>query len=395
MARIQVRARAVEMLGRQQIAGIPTAIHELFKNAHDAYAQRVEVDYYRSNALLILRDNGFGMTREDFEGHWLTLGTESKLGANKVQAEWLGEFAHRPRHVLGEKGIGRLAIAAIGPQVLVMTRAIREDGLHDLVISLIHWGLFELPGVDLSDIQIPVRTVSEGAFPDEKLVVELADEIRENLHGLGAKVAVDAADGILRDLERVTIDPMEFDRFLDEPSLRGDGYGTHFYILPVDPILDSDIDVSEEDIASPLLRNLLGFSSSTFTEFETVPINTRFRDHRRDGTVEELIGESAFFTADEFDSADHHFNGRFDEFGQFSGTVSVYGGEPVPHRISWKGDGRETACGPFSIKFAYVQGWQHESRIPPEEFNLITKKLDRIGGLYIRSEEHTSELQSH
>ena len=34
----RTRARTVDMLGRQQIAGIPTAISELFKNAHDAYA---------------------------------------------------------------------------------------------------------------------------------------------------------------------------------------------------------------------------------------------------------------------------------------------------------------------------------------------------------------------
>ena len=46
------------MLGRQQIAGIPTAISELFKNAHDAYADRVEVDYYRREGLFVLRDNG-------------------------------------------------------------------------------------------------------------------------------------------------------------------------------------------------------------------------------------------------------------------------------------------------------------------------------------------------
>ncbi len=31
-------ARALDMLGRQQIAGRPTAISELSKNAHDAYA---------------------------------------------------------------------------------------------------------------------------------------------------------------------------------------------------------------------------------------------------------------------------------------------------------------------------------------------------------------------
>ncbi len=78
---MQVRARAVDMLGRQQVAGIPTAIHELFKNAHDAYAARVEADYFRVNKLLIIRDNGFGMTKADFESRWLTLGTESKLDA--------------------------------------------------------------------------------------------------------------------------------------------------------------------------------------------------------------------------------------------------------------------------------------------------------------------------
>ncbi len=54
MVKLTVRARAVDMLGRQQIAGIPTAIHELFKNAHDAYAERAEIDYFRSNRLLIL-----------------------------------------------------------------------------------------------------------------------------------------------------------------------------------------------------------------------------------------------------------------------------------------------------------------------------------------------------
>ncbi|MBE9553380.1 MAG: ATP-binding protein, partial [Proteobacteria bacterium] len=78
MAKIRVRARAVDMLGRQQIAGIPTAIHELFKNAHDAYATRVDVDFFREDGLLILRDDGYGMTREEFEDRWLTLGTESK-----------------------------------------------------------------------------------------------------------------------------------------------------------------------------------------------------------------------------------------------------------------------------------------------------------------------------
>ncbi|NHZ71935.1 MAG: hypothetical protein GWP17_02475, partial [Aquificales bacterium] len=83
MAKFKTRARTVDMLGRQQIAGIPNAISELFKNAHDAYADHVEIDYFRSDGLFILRDDGLGMTKKDFEERWLTLGTESKLAGQK------------------------------------------------------------------------------------------------------------------------------------------------------------------------------------------------------------------------------------------------------------------------------------------------------------------------
>ena len=126
MAKFKTRARAVDMLGRQQIAGIPTAISELFKNAHDAYADRAEVDYYRNDRLFVLRDDGVGMTREDFEQRWLTLGTESKVAAQTALGPPPTDPKKPPRAVLGEKGIGRLAIAAIGPQVLILSRAERD-----------------------------------------------------------------------------------------------------------------------------------------------------------------------------------------------------------------------------------------------------------------------------
>lgn len=74
MAKFRASARTVDMLGQQQIAGVPTAISELFKNAHDAYAMSVEVDYFRSDGLFVLRDDGIGMTVDDFETRWLVLG---------------------------------------------------------------------------------------------------------------------------------------------------------------------------------------------------------------------------------------------------------------------------------------------------------------------------------
>src|SRR6185436_5692932 len=165
MAKIRTRARAVDMLGRQQIAGIQNAISELFKNAHDAYATLARIDYFEAQKLLIVRDNGIGMTRKDFLDKWLVLGTESKFGE-------AGQNQYRPdevevRPITGEKGIGRLAIALLGRMVLVLSRARREDGLQNLVMGLVHWGLFELPGVNLDEIDIPVESLSGGNLPSE------------------------------------------------------------------------------------------------------------------------------------------------------------------------------------------------------------------------------------
>ena len=79
MAKFRTKARAVDMLGRQQIADASTAISELFKNAHDAYADHVEADFFCTDSLLVIRDDGIGMTLEEFETNWLVLGTDSKM----------------------------------------------------------------------------------------------------------------------------------------------------------------------------------------------------------------------------------------------------------------------------------------------------------------------------
>jgi hypothetical protein len=206
------------MLGRQPIAGIPTALHELFKNAHDAYAEHVEVDFFRRDQLLIIRDDGYGMTRLDFEGRWLTLGTESKIGTDQPDRD-VG-FVGRPqmprRPIMGEKGIGRLAIAAIGPQVLVMTRATRIEGLRPLVASFIHWGLFEVPGIDLNQIHIAVEEVPQGTLPDSSIVRRLVDRVRENIRSLGDNIPEQFREQLLADLELANLNPAEIDTVLPE-----------------------------------------------------------------------------------------------------------------------------------------------------------------------------------
>lgn len=390
MARFRARARTVDMLGRQQIAGAATAISELFKNAHDAYATRVEVDYYRPENLFLLRDDGIGMTLDEFEDRWLTLGTESKVG---------GEIPYRPpgaddRPVMGEKGIGRLAIARIGPQVLVMTRAKRGDTLNDLVVGLVNWELFELPGINLDEIEIPVETCANGTLPDSALVNRLVDHIRSVTLALKPRISQQRLDRINDNLSEFVADPQRIDGFFSrgeavEPgqvplSLRGEGCGTHFLIQPADSFLGEEIDRDQRADAEPTFAKfLVGFANTMVPDSPPPRVCTRFRDWTFPETASELIGGGAFLTPEDFKNADHHFSGRFDEFGQFEGAVRVYNEPPVRHVIPWAGTGRPSLCGPFTIDLAYLQGEARSSRMAPDDYTILYRKLNRFGGLYV------------
>ena len=388
MAKFKTRARAIDMLGRQQIAGIPTAISEIFKNAHDAYAISVEADYFRAEDLFVIRDDGIGMTEDEFLNRWLAIGTESKLGAGIGLSPPPKPSGQAERPILGEKGIGRLAIAAIGPQVLILTRAKRAGKQHDIITSFINWGIFESPGVNLDEIDIPVIPYTGGELPSREDVLSLVDLFRDNVKNLGDRILPELANRINEQLNRFDVDPRTLDAYLSQiskPTLTGKGQGTHFLILPTDESLAADIEGERDDDSSapPLIKTLIGFSN-TMSSDQTPRIKTSFRDHTTPETFNDLISPTEFFTPTEFETGDHHFKGEFDGYGQFSGQVTIYKNEPIAHTVPWTGSkGAPTECGPFKLNLAYVQGQQQESLLPREDYVLITRKLSKIGGLYI------------
>ena len=384
MITFKTRARTLDMLGRQQIAGIPTAISELFKNAHDAYARRVEIDYYRTDGLFVLRDDGMGMTREEFIERWLTVGTESKLDSGGMRP-MPHDADQRLRPMLGEKGIGRLAIATIGPQVLVLTRARREGILSDLTVAFVNWSLYECPGVDIDDIRIPVRTFVGGELPSGEDIYDMVLEFGENNERLRDTIGEEFYLRIADELGQFNVDPINIDSYLGDPSLVGTGGGTHFIILPSSDLLPMDIDGEREtDTATPLTKALLGFTNTMTPGRSPSVISAAFRDHKTDEVADDLIGEGSFFTPDEFRNADHQIEGSFDQYGQFAGAVSIYGESIENHVIPWTGAaGNMTTCGPFSICFAAIEGDNKHSTLLPQEHLMMTQKMIKIGGLYI------------
>jgi signal transduction histidine kinase len=392
MAKFKTRARAVDMLGRQQIAGVPSAISELFKNAHDAYADHVEVDYFRSDGLFILRDDGLGMTKNDFEERWLTIGTESKFISKKGIQPPPIDPNKTLRPIAGEKGIGRLAIAVIGPQVLVLTRAKLVDEIHELVASFIHWGLFEAPGINLEQIEIPIQTFTGSKIPDNNDIQKLVNVVRQNVLDLKKNgfLEKEFASKIILDLEKFDLNPAEISNDLGAPSLLGERSGTHFYILPATEnlTLDLETDLGEKEI-SRVRKLLLGFTNTMMPSKDHQPsLTTAFRYWPTNQQSKSIIDNDEFFTPTDFEKVDHYIDGQFDKLGQFKGTISIYGKKKIPYIIPWQKDVNiPITCGPFNISFGYVQGRASESKLPAQIHTEITQKLNRIGGLYIYKDD--------
>jgi|CXWL01.1.fsa_nt_gi signal transduction histidine kinase len=376
------------MLGRQQIAGIQNAVSELYKNAHDAYATLARADYFEGQKLLVVRDNGVGMTRKDFEDKWLVLGTESKFG-DGVGKQYRPE-GMEVRPITGEKGIGRLAIALLGRMVLVLSRARREDGLKDLVMGLVHWGIFELPGLNLDEIEIPVKTIPGGRLPSEEECATLATALRDCVERLDKNHSELDFSKIQQDIKAFRPDPADLAAVLEphddgKLSLSGDGTGTHFIIAPAASILDLDISAEDRLQDYGFRKSLLGFYNQVFLARPPATISTSFRVWKPGSAVgEERLDPQLFFTADEVPNVDHYLSGNVDDFGQFSGILRVYEKTYEGLDIAWKESlGRRTECGPFRVEFGYIMGNKSESSLAPDQFDEISSKVERLGGMYI------------
>ncbi len=387
MALFKTRARALDLLGRQQIAGIPTAINELIKNAHDAYADKFDIDFLRKDNLLILRDDGLGMTREEFDTRWLTIGTESKFANNKTLLP-PKDPNKSLRPVMGEKGIGRLAIASIGKQVLIITKAKLREENSKIVAVFINWELFELPGINLEDIVIPVNEFDE--IPDEKEFSNLKDEVLASLDELIIKDVITSNDynRIANSINNFKINPRELNKTLvGDFELSENKGGTFFYINPVSETLVFDIEGDKENKeATKIEKMLIGFHNTMTPNHPKPEIDISFRDYRgNDNTYYNIIDKEQFFTPQEFEIADHHFQGTFDRFGQFKGDISIYGEKKYEdHIVNWNGNNfKETDCGSFKINFVYIQGDLKSSKVDQQNWAILSNKTNKFGALYI------------
>jgi signal transduction histidine kinase len=163
----RVDVNTFRLLGRELITDRITAIFELVKNCYDANASRVEIKITNASlsadGLLIIKDNGGGMTFSDIEDKWMVVGTNSKRA---------NQYSGPPynRKLVGEKGVGRFAVEKLGSKLLLRSK---KKGDDQAICVEINWADYE----DISTIQDSQKHISETVVAQDEIVQQLEEKL--------------------------------------------------------------------------------------------------------------------------------------------------------------------------------------------------------------------------
>ena len=94
------------------------------------------LDAYHAQNWIEVRDSGHGMSEQELEDVFLTIGTRSRRG-EKVDEH--GEFVDPGRTILGDKGVGRLSAMRLGDHMMVTTS--RSGESYENVLE-VDWNRF-------------------------------------------------------------------------------------------------------------------------------------------------------------------------------------------------------------------------------------------------------------
>ncbi len=109
----------LDHLGRNLYRSFITVIGEAISNSWDAGAENVWITINREENYFVIRDDGIGMSKEDFQEKFLNIGYSKRKDSNIQQL--------KGRHFIGGKGIGKLALLSCAKKISIITKTSETD----------------------------------------------------------------------------------------------------------------------------------------------------------------------------------------------------------------------------------------------------------------------------
>ena len=381
MGAFKTKARAVELLGKKQIRDSVTALAEIMKNAYDADAESLRVEFLTKGTetpCIVICDTGVGMNQGDLEDKWLVLGTPSKLENQRKKTPG-------GRALMGEKGIGRLAISRLGQQMWMFTK--KRD--TDWNILYINWNIFENPALYIEDIEIPVLyNVKWHEVP----------KVMEELERIQLNNLKDDSWNILKNVKKRQIITEQIKNSKPDRDLVDDfcgiiednniRQGTVIFSLNLNDdwerYLDADATLDDDMLAVRNYNRLNSFMTN-FGVDEPGFLVELFHNN-------EPLVFSTGFTEEHYDIYDLKIEG-YVEHGLFKGHIDARNGDrTILHQCNqvleegisvtsgireWENDD----CGKYKVKFCHFEMDKKNTGLTDSEQNTILRRMERAGGI--------------
>ena len=118
MYTMRISLSILDHLGANLYSDVPPVLAEVVANSWDADASEVDIDIDVERGKITITDNGHGMTLNDMNNKYLTVGYRRRNDDEKQNMTQTSEYGRR---VMGRKGIGKLSLFSIADTVEVQS----------------------------------------------------------------------------------------------------------------------------------------------------------------------------------------------------------------------------------------------------------------------------------
>ena len=168
--KFEISLSVLNHLGRNLYRNFVTVLGEAISNSWDACAENVWIDIDRDNDRFSIKDDGYGMSSEDFQEKFLRIGYSKRkvFGDNSSSCG---------RPYIGAKGIGKLALLSCAQRVSIFSKTSGTDYVG---------GVIDNSGLDKAITQ----DLTPDNYPLEALDYDLIKKLREG-HNSGTIIVFD------------------------------------------------------------------------------------------------------------------------------------------------------------------------------------------------------------
>ena len=142
----EISLSVLDHLGRNLYRSFITVLGEAISNSWDADAKTVWIVVDKEDNFLVIKDDGDGMTADDFQNKFLKIGYSKRKDGSTT--------TRNGRPYIGRKGIGKLALLSCAKKISVISKTVKSDYVGGVIDNT---DLDQAITDDLNSSTIPFR----------------------------------------------------------------------------------------------------------------------------------------------------------------------------------------------------------------------------------------------